>query len=759
MDNSNTMVQTETIEIVRKSDNIMESLWKPVEEDSVRTLGNKILANHVNQQEWETIKNEAISVLSNCVPPEVPSGQETGLVIGYVQSGKTLSFTTVAALAQDNDYPLVIVITGTSVNLTAQSTKRLEDDLGLDTDSAGKWYHLKSHDFLQKHEFEVAPSKIMDVLADWEDESVPESDRQTVLITVMKNHHHLEKLVDILSKIENLKVPTLIIDDEGDQASLNTMIRNGEASTTYQCILSLRDCLSHHTFLQYTATPQALLLINLIDVLSPNFAKVLSPGMNYKGGKAFFRDGRDQICIIPDSEIPTKNCPLSAPPESLLEAMRIFFLGVASGMILHDGPDRGRRSMMVHPSHRTREHDKYFNWIRKIKKNWLKVLNSSELEPDHQDLLDDFKNSYQSLQNSVLDLPSFKELLEHLSRSIRRTELHKVNAASTKTPSIRWKNAYSHILVGGQAMDRGYTVEGLTVTYMPRDVGLGNADTIQQRARFFGYKEEIFGYCRVFLGDRLRGAFEDYVIHEEDVRQRLIEHDRTGKSLDDLRRIFLLDISLKPTRSNIIDISYKQWRLGNQWYVPKVPHYSMGIIEANRLTVQNFCQNLSFHEDDGNPNRTEAQKHNIATDVSLRHVYEELIVPYRVKQFADSDMLTRVCLQIKEYLDSYPMTLCTIYEMSKGSPRNRSLNKRNKKNEIVRFFQGRNPTSGPAIYPGDREIKTSNCVTVQIHNLIILDGGKEIYQDVPVLAIWLPEEITLDLLEQPQGGTETGNLL
>ena len=77
-------------------------------------------------------------------------------------------------------------------------------------------------------------------------------------------------------------------------------------------------------------------------------------------------------------------------------------------------------------------------------------------------------------------------------------------------------------------MDRGFTVEGLTVTYMPRSVGVGNADTIQQRARFFGYKQSYLGYCRVYLDEDARDAYIDYVEHEEDMRRRLAEHQESG---------------------------------------------------------------------------------------------------------------------------------------------------------------------------------------------------------------------------------------
>ena len=74
-----------------------------------------------------------------------------------------------------------------------------------------------------------------------------------------------------------------------------------------------------------------------------------------------------------------------------------------------------------------------------------------------------------------------------------------VNSLADADRNIHWRRNYSWILVGGQVLDRGFTVEGLTVTYMPRGPGVGNADTIQQRARFLGYKRSYLGYCRVFL--------------------------------------------------------------------------------------------------------------------------------------------------------------------------------------------------------------------------------------------------------------------
>ena len=737
MSNTKAATQTAVVEIIPEVDIKADDFWQPIEGETVRALKRRIVSpnSDIDEGEWKIIKTEAISVLSKCAHPKAQTRQGTGLVVGYVQSGKTLSFTTVAALARDNGYRMVIVITGTSVILSDQSILRLEENLDLYAQPM-RWYHCKSREF---NKGKGNYTKIKNALDDWKYKDLDPWERRTVLITVMKHHQHLRNLTDILSKLDLSNVPTLVIDDEGDQASLNTMVKKGEMSPTYQCILSLRNCLPHHTFLQYTATPQAPLLINLIDVLSPNFVIVLSPGSKYTGGKAFFQDAPDQICAIPDSKILTSDQQCEGPPDSLLEAMRIFFLGVSAGRILGK---TSRWSMMVHPSHKTIEHKQYLYWINNVKNGWSEALAPEIDEIDRQDLLEIFKDSYNNLQKTVPDLLPFEELSDKLSSTIRMTEVHEVNASHGRTPAPSEFNAYANILVGGQAMDRGFTVPGLTVTYMPRGKGVGNADTIQQRARFFGYKKDVFDYCRVFLEAGVLDAYRYYITHEEDVRERLIAHGKTDKPLDEWKRAFFLDRTLEPTRQNVLDIGYFRVNSIGQWYDVKAPHDSS---EANRVIVQEFLKNLSFQNDKGHRDRTDMEIHQEA-EVSLKKVCEDLLLQFRVPRLVDTQKFTRLHLQIAHYLDSHPNALCTVFHMSGGKPRNRSLH--NERNEIVRLFQGRNRK-----YPGDKSRKTPTRVTVQIHKLNLEGNNGDTFSDVPTLAVWIPKDLSPDSVVQNQSGT------
>src|SRR5690606_9105554 len=162
-------------------------------------------------------------------------------------------------------------------------------------------------------------------------------------------------------------LPALVIDDEADQASLNTKVKKGEESSTYTRLRELRDALPCHTFLQYTATPQAPLLINIADTLSPDFVHVLEPGDGYVGGKEFFRVGSPYVKVIPPTDIPPNNAIPIDPPESFLQALRIFFVGLSASIIGRGG----RRSMLIHPARERLVHKESVDWAAAAKDEWL----------------------------------------------------------------------------------------------------------------------------------------------------------------------------------------------------------------------------------------------------------------------------------------------------------------------------------------------------------------------------------------------------
>lgn len=697
----------------------------------------------------DTVRGQALEILGRCLPPTAAAGAETGLVVGYVQSGKTMSFTTVTALARDNDYHLVIVIAGTSKPLFRQSTDRLVRDLRYNDRPDRKW-HLLSSDSWGPQDTSGLRARLLE----WRNERFPHNERRTVLVTVMKHHGHLGKVIRALRELDLEGTKALIVDDEADQASLNTLVTVEEQSTTYQKLLELRSLLPHHSFIQYTATPQAPLLINIIDALSPRFVQVLTAGPEYVGGKDFFISRTDLTQVIPECEIPSDENALVDPPESLLTAMRVFFLGVAAGRVLDGGV--GNRSMMVHPSQPTVGHKLYYRWVTAIRDSWERLLGGPEGSPDRREILDSFQRDYEQVASSAIDMPGWTAIADRLCDVLRATKIVEVNASkSGKTPHINWRDEYSHILVGGQAMDRGFTVEGLTVTYMPRSLGVGNADTVQQRARFFGYKRKYLGYCRVFLPASALSAYTSYVRHEEDVRDRLIQFALTGQPLSNWKRAFHLDPTLRPTRQNVLDLEYMRVGAEQEWYAMERPHLDPSSVGANQGVVRRFAERLAWAESPGDSRRSDTTRHNEAT-CRLSRIVEDLLTQLQCPYVPDSQRFVTLSLLLREYLERSKDIECVVFDMSQGRARERTLDE---KGRIKNLFQGAVPvTPKPlrgSIYAGDQKIADGrDTVVVQLHSLDIFDSdqakkdGTPLAASVPCIAVFLPADMSHDLLVQ-----------
>lgn len=750
---------SEQIEIQNTFD---RSNWNPfVGEETNELLRSKGFANpdRTLNETGLRVLDETYRIMQVCGNPNTPTNSETGIIIGYVQSGKTLSFTTLTALARDNNYQIVVIIGGTSVNLLDQSTKRVRRDLRIDSRFGfeQRWTQITNPH--TQEDFDT----ITNALDQWANPTFPNERCRTILITVMKNGSHLRNLSNLLRTMNLNGVPTLIIDDEGDQASLNTRARwaarqgidvedltENEVSTIYRRITALRNIFPHHTFLQYTATPQANLFINIMDRLSPNFIKLLTPGDEYTGGIQFFRENRNLIREIPLNNISNNAQPLNEPPETLLEALRVFYLGVAAGTVLelYRQPSQRNRSMLVHPSRLQGDHTTFYGWVNTIKESWRRLLSGND-DDEKAELLRDFRNTYNDLQMTVPDLPAFEVLTDfNLIHAIQYTPIVEVNSRRGATPQINWQDSYSWILVGGQSMDRGFTVEGLTVTYMPRNVGVGNVDTIQQRARFFGYKRSYLGYCRVFLDQITIDAYTFIIDHEEDVRSRLEEYAANNRHLNEWDREAVLDQMLNLTRTSVLYDDIDRDRFGDDWFRINAPHDTEEFIETNRNAIFEFLnpKAASFSEDRGHANRTEDQKHLVA-QLSMKECLEHLLNKLKFTRESDSATYSSLRGILKRFAEDNPNEQCLVYLMSANSLTDwkRRTRRLDRNNEIQQLFQGRNPRTGEVIYPGDSEIRNENLLTIQIHLLDLRDTD---FTSVPTLAVWIPERIGQDIIRQ-----------
>ena len=236
--------------LIEVIDNSIETYQVKIGDNTVAFMQSQA---KLDDEGKDIVIEEAIKILSHCIPPGKNSSI-TNIAVGYVQSGKTLSFTTLTALAADNGYRIVIYLTGTKNNLQSQTAERLQVDL--------KVYENNTYNYINAGE-----SKI-DLKNDLK--NTLKFTQEVLLIPILKHYQHISNLADVFSSPDIVPIlkeyGAIIIDDEADQSSFNTYAKKNSSkseweeddfSKTYSSILKLKGSLPSHSYIQYTATPQA----------------------------------------------------------------------------------------------------------------------------------------------------------------------------------------------------------------------------------------------------------------------------------------------------------------------------------------------------------------------------------------------------------------------------------------------------------------------------------------------------------------------
>lgn len=549
---------------------------------------------------------------------------------------------------------------------------------------------------------------------EFSDPETPPWFKRTVLITVMKNSNRLGKVKEVLENIArsgvNLaKSAVLVIDDEADQAGLNAAPGEEEPSATYAAIASLRSAIPRHSYVMYTATPQAPLLVNIADTLSPEFVSVLTPGRGYTGGQYFFKDHRSTfVQEMSSDEIEEALDPSPTEPPSSLESALATYLLVRS--------IRGRRShtsMLVHPSHGRDLHSVYASFVTGLLRSWKSLLKLPGADRD--ELVEAyFTPAYLNLsEKSSNPLPPLDDLLVNLPFWITSTQVRTVNSGTPADSDIRWGTAPSWILIGGNKLDRGFTVEGLAVTYMPRGLGVGNVDTLQQRARFFGYKAAYGSLCRVWLSATMAAAFEHYVDHEENLRTDLQAVDREGRSLQEWTRTMLLNPEYKPTRRAVIDLPYLHGGVrGEQWSnVASVAHLGRdGLL--NLAAVETFQTHHGRRRETDPRDARKGARRNTVFTVPLETLLTELLADWYGRS-TDRAGLQQLILVLQARVDQDPSLLADVYLMDDLEVRERAT--RADLQTVNNLQQGRSPQGR---YIGDMAFYTEDRTSIQVHHVV-----------------------------------------
>jgi hypothetical protein len=510
-----------------------------------------------------------------------------GLVVGHVQSGKTANLTGVIAKAADAGYRLIIVLSGMTDLLRNQTQRRIDKELigkeilrpkegdpedeDLDYLQDAEWNEFITHggmpsemgafDWIrltgERWDYQRLRAGIESLKFGRIDPSKPFYAPENLahapakIMVVKKQSQRLQGVLGDLGRIKRrlAEVPALIIDDESDQASINTArpARKEEQrrrTTINRRIVELLEALPRAQYVGYTATPFASVLINaddIADLFPRDFIISLRAPKNYMGPRAFHDlDGeppgvadnpyvsheRAFVREIQDSDELHRNLP---------RALDFFVLSGALKLYRADRNVPGsfkHHTMLIHSSMRVADHQR----LRALANE---LFDSAGYEtPDGALRLENLLNTdlrpvSETVERELPFPPSWTELAQYVGTAIARIRegegsVIEVNGTDASEDPDFDKQPVWKVLVGGAKLSRGYTIEGLTVSYFRRRASAG--DALMQMGRWFGYRDGYRDLVRLFIsrheqvGKRsydLYEAFQATCLDEEKFREQL----------------------------------------------------------------------------------------------------------------------------------------------------------------------------------------------------------------------------------------------
>jgi hypothetical protein len=514
-------------------------------------LTSKVLKVYATDVALGEVGREGSAIASNA--PPLAGRNPTGLLYGRIQSGKTVAMISFCAAAIDNGIRVVVVLTSDFVKLVEQTAERftaLDGPLIRNALISDNWDDDRQH--VMKH---IA--------------------KHGVVFICTKNQQRLTSLVEYLSDIGAAHYPALVLDDEADQATLDTTVgarSSGRKNAPLQPSAihrrtvqddegqSIRQTLRHHVFVQVTATPYALLLQNVDNDLRPGFTHLLEPGESYTGGEAFFdvehvEDGKPPLVPIDEEETAQiEDGTISDPPLGLQRAIAFFLVAAGAQNILDPNSRNAGQNFLCHTSVRTAEHAQLATLIR----GYLnRVTDDLETGQTDTEIMMRLHAGYEELLRTLPEAPPFEAILERIRKRLPRREVPLVNSANSPVEFGRQLN----FIVGGNILGRGLTIDNLLVTYYLRRAKVSQMDTVLQHARMFGYRRALMPYTRVFLPDSLGARFHFIHVAEQNLRRQLAANSGKGKIAVETMS------SLRATRLNVLDTrNLAAYEAGEQIY-------------------------------------------------------------------------------------------------------------------------------------------------------------------------------------------------
>ncbi|MGO2300845.1 Z1 domain-containing protein [Psychrobacter sp. AOP7-D1-15] len=475
-----------------------------------------------------------------------------GLVVGNVQSGKTANYLSLINLAADYGYKLIILITGIHNNLRSQTQKRVNDGfIGYDGErqkyvGVGESIDPDTIALIKANQ----PHCFTTVTDDFNGKTRastavrPESAKNPVIMVVKKNYHTLDNIIEWLRNNDDgqrfINTPALIIDDEADNASINTSKNPNETTRINGQIREMFNLFKQGSYIGYTATPFANIFIDpddydqakADDLFPKDFIFTLEAPSNYVGAKEFFLNDNGEpnydspyIEFIDDNE---STIPLKKPkdfeivelPKSLIEALYEYLVSIVLKKVRLVGNQH--TSMLINVSHKTQEQKDVFGLVSQEYEEIRRAIKYLGAKDQNERIQNHHLAALYRKYIKHSDECSVDEFFEHLQKIIETIKVKIINSASDdKLDYDSYADGLNVIAIGGYSLSRGFTLEGLTISYLIRNTAM--ADTLLQMGRWFGYRDRYRDLCKLYIPD---ASFEWYAF--------------IAQSIEELRKEFII---------------------------------------------------------------------------------------------------------------------------------------------------------------------------------------------------------------------------
>jgi len=489
-----------------------------------------------NKNDVEGINLASSEVVSLLEDPKMPQFSCRGLVLGYVQSGKTANMTATIAKALDAGYNTVIVLAGLTNALRYQTQLRFFEDLI--TRNPLNWQVLTPNEL--DRDFRAPPQGGF----------LSHTDKAQLAV-IKKNVSPLGELKLAIERtmpavLARLRV--LIIDDECDQASVNSARGEFETTVINERIREIVSLLPAVSYVGYTATPFANVLIDpyrqegqVLDDLYPrDFITALPLPASYFGTERLFgkvpvdpenvlpeEEGLDMIREIGVNEIPSLQPRSRKERESFQPLMTdslkqsiLYFLACCAvrrvrGHLKH-------MTMLVHTSAYVTAHER----VSALIEGWVEV-NSKAILDTTSSIYKEFEAVWQQEQGKLphdicSEMPvGIERILEVLPSVLAALEFPIENGGSDDRIDYTG-DAKTYIVVGGSILARGLTLEGLTVSFFLRTAD--QYDTLLQMGRWFGYRPGYEDLPRIWMPEALKVRFRELASIEREIRSDIEQY-------------------------------------------------------------------------------------------------------------------------------------------------------------------------------------------------------------------------------------------